>query len=99
MAGTSSSLDLPFHPDIGILDQRRRGLLCQVDQAATLQRGVFHSLVALQAAINRFLEEANQNPKPFRWNKDPRKIIAAVRGGQQALESLHSHDCWQGPFA
>jgi len=27
-----------------------------------LKRGVFHSIVALQAAINRFVKEANQNP-------------------------------------
>jgi transposase len=30
-----------------------------------LQRGVFHSLVDLQAAINRYLAEHNQAPKPF----------------------------------
>jgi hypothetical protein len=30
-----------------------------------LQRGVFHSLVDLQAAINRYLGEHNRKPKPF----------------------------------
>ena len=30
-----------------------------------LRRGVFHSLVDLQAAINRYLAEHNQSPKPF----------------------------------
>jgi len=54
-----------------------------------LKRGVFHSLVSLQAAIKRFLTEANENPRPFRWTKDPDKIIAAVRRGHQALDSLH----------
>jgi len=54
-----------------------------------LKRGVFHSLVALQAAIKRFLAEANANPKPFCWTKHPDKIIAAVRRGHQALDSLH----------
>ena len=54
-----------------------------------LKRGVFHSLVALQAAIKRFVAEANDNPRPFRWTKDPDKIIAAVRRGHQALDSLH----------
>ena len=53
-----------------------------------LKRGVFHSLVSLQAAINRFLTEANANPRPFRWTKDPDKIIAAVRRGHQA-DSIH----------
>jgi transposase len=54
-----------------------------------LKRGVFHSLVSLQAAINRFLDEANADPRPFRWTKDPDKIIAAVRRGHQALDSIH----------
>jgi transposase len=38
-----------------------------------LKRGVFHSLVDLQAAINRFLAEHNESPKPFVWTADPDK--------------------------
>ena len=56
-----------------------------------LKRGVFHSLVDLQAAINRFIAEANRNPKPFTWTADPDRVLAAVKRGKQALESLHSH--------
>ena len=29
-----------------------------------LKRGVFHSIVDLQAAINRFIEETSENPNP-----------------------------------
>ncbi|QGN00199.1 transposase (plasmid) [Methylocystis parvus] len=54
-----------------------------------LKRGVFHSVADLQAAINRFLEEHNGEPKPFTWTANPDKIIAAVRRGHQALDSLH----------
>jgi transposase len=54
-----------------------------------LKRGVFRSVVDLQAAINRFLAAYNQNPKPFSWTADPDKIIAAVRRGHQALDSIH----------
>jgi transposase len=54
-----------------------------------LQRGVFHSLVDLQAAINRFLAEHNRQPKPFVWTADPDRIIAAVKRGHQVLDSLH----------
>ncbi len=54
-----------------------------------LKRGVFHSVADLQAAINRFIAETNQNPKPFVWTKDPDKISAAVRRGHQALDSFH----------
>jgi hypothetical protein len=52
-----------------------------------LKRGVFHSVIDLQAAINRFLAEHNDNPKPFTWTADPNKIIAAVKRGHQALDS------------
>src|SRR5882672_8265440 len=56
-----------------------------------LKRGVFGSIVDLQTAINRFLRETNNDPKPFTWTADPHKIIAAVRRGHQTLDSLHSH--------
>ncbi len=54
-----------------------------------LKRSVFRSVVDLQAAINRFLEEHNEKPKPFIWKADPDKIIAAVRRGHQMLDSIH----------
>jgi transposase len=54
-----------------------------------LKRGVFHSLVDLQAAINRFIAEHNRQPKPFIWKADPDKIIAARNRGFQTLESIH----------
>ncbi len=54
-----------------------------------LKRGVFLSLVDLQAAINRFVAETNENPKSFSWTADPDKIIAAVKRGYQALDSIH----------
>jgi transposase len=54
-----------------------------------LKRGVFCSIVDLQTAINRFLEDTNENPKSFTWTADPDRIIAAVRRGHQALDSIH----------
>ena len=54
-----------------------------------LKRGVFRSIIDLQAAINRFLAETNDAPRPFTWTADPDKIIAAVRRGQQVLDSIH----------
>jgi hypothetical protein len=47
------------------------------------------SSVELQAAINRFIAETNNDPKPFIWTVDPDKIIAAVRRGFQTLDSIH----------
>jgi transposase len=54
-----------------------------------LKRGVFHSVADLQAAINRFVTQTNDDPKPFIWTADPNKIIAAVRRGHQVLDSFH----------
>ena len=54
-----------------------------------LQRGVFHSVVALQTAINDFVEQHNQTPKPFVWKADPKDIIAAVKRGHQTLQTIH----------
>ena len=54
-----------------------------------LLRGVFRSVVDLQAAIKRFLAETNADPRPFRWTKDPDDIMAAVKRGHQVLDSIH----------
>ena len=55
-----------------------------------LKHGVFHSVVDLQAAINRFIREYNAaDPKPFIWKAKPDDIIAARNRGFQTLESIH----------
>ena len=53
-----------------------------------LKRGVFSGIVDLQTAINRFLAEANECPKPFVWTADPDGIIEKVRRGREALAAL-----------
>ena len=52
-------------------------------------RGVFRGIVDLQAAINRYLAEINDNPQPFTWTADPDAIIERVRRAKQALKSIH----------
>ena len=54
-----------------------------------LKRGVFRSLDDLKAAIDRFVAETNADPKPFVWTAKPTRILAAVKRGKQALESIH----------
>ncbi len=54
-----------------------------------LKSGVFHSVVDLPPAINRFIKVHNQQPRPFVWRADPDEISAAVRRGHQTLESIH----------
>src|SRR5262249_51950098 len=62
-----------------------------------LKRGVFRSLVELQAAINRFIAETNHEPTPFVWTADPDKIIAAIesRAPSVRLDPLeHDPEKW-----
>ena len=41
-----------------------------------LRRGVFRSIAELQAAINHYLHEHNDDPKPFVWTKPAETILA-----------------------
>lgn len=41
-----------------------------------LRRGVFRSIADLQAAIHRYLNEHNDDPKPFVWTKPAETILA-----------------------
>ncbi len=54
-----------------------------------LKRGVFRSIVELQAAINRFVDEHNAEPRPFVWTADPDVVLGKVTRGTQALASVH----------
>ena len=54
-----------------------------------IRRGVFHSIVELQMAINDYLDQHNADPKPFAWTASASSIIDKVNRGKQALESLH----------
>ncbi len=55
-----------------------------------LKHGIFHTVVDLQAAINRFIAEHNETEaEHFTWSADLDKIIAARNRGFQTLESIH----------
>ena len=43
-----------------------------------LKRGVFRSILDLQAAINRYISEHNNDPKPFVWTKPAESILAKI---------------------
>ena len=43
-----------------------------------LKRGVFRSIVELQAAINRYLAEHNQAPRPFTWTRSADAILDRI---------------------
>ena len=48
-----------------------------------LERGVFRSVTELEIAIERFISEANAEPKPFVWTARPGRILAAVKRGNK----------------
>ena len=53
-----------------------------------LRRGVFSGIIDLQEAIDRFLAETNERPRPFVWTADADGIIERVRRGKAALAAL-----------
>jgi hypothetical protein len=88
MARAPSALDLPLHADL-VLMAAVEGFFAKLTRRR-LKNGVFHSVVDLQAAINRFIREYNAaSPKPFIWKANPDEIIAARNRGFQTLESIH----------
>ena len=76
LAHPASALDLPLHADLLLLANAVETFFATLTRRR-LQRGAFHSLVDLQAAINRYLTEHNV-PKPFIWTADPNRIIEKV---------------------
>ncbi|SDE54474.1 hypothetical protein SAMN04487779_10522 [Belnapia rosea] len=64
MAGAAPALDVPLHPCFRVVAEQR------------IRRGSFHSLVALQAVIKRYLAEHKANPKPFVCTATPTAILA-----------------------
>jgi hypothetical protein len=54
-----------------------------------LRRGDFASLVDLQAAINRYIAEHNDDPRPFVWTKPAKAIIDKFNRHEEAGDRLH----------
>jgi hypothetical protein len=65
------------------LDGSMKETAVSIRRGAQARRVQVDRRPALQAAINRFLAETNDAPRPFTWTSDPDKIIAAVRRGHK----------------
>jgi len=50
-----------------------------------LRRGVFNSVKELETKIDEFIDQHNDNPKPFVWTKSVSKILEKVDRARQAL--------------
>jgi hypothetical protein len=54
-----------------------------------IRRGVFRSIVDLQAAINAHLPEHNASPKPFVWIYSAAAILATFGRCTVTFDSVH----------
>ena len=88
MASAPPALGLPLHTPSCSWLNAIEGFFARLTQRR-LKPGVFPSLVALQQAINCFIDHHNQEPSPFIWKADPKAIIAAAKPGHQTLETIH----------
>jgi hypothetical protein len=53
-----------------------------------LKRGVFRSIVDLQAAIHHYITEHKDYPEPFTWTKPADQILAKVNGLNTSVTRL-----------
>jgi len=53
-----------------------------------IRRGIFHSVPDLIAAIETYLAAHNNDPQPFQWTASTAQILAKVRRGRVALETI-----------
>jgi hypothetical protein len=77
-------VDPPAHAVVLSVDEKS-----QIQALDRTQPGLPMVVADLQAAINRFVEETNSNPKPFVGAADPKRVLAAVKRGKEKLESIH----------
>ena len=59
-------MDLPLHPDVRLLDQRRRRVFLD-DHARKNPARVFKSVAELEDAITRYIKAHNKTSEPFVW--------------------------------
>ena len=54
------------------------------------RRGVFNSVKELDAAVNGYIDQHNQNPKPFIWTSKANDILAKFKRARRKLDKLQS---------
>ncbi len=54
-----------------------------------LRRGVFHSVPALVAALQEYLDTYNQEPTPFVWTAKANDVLMKVKRARNKLSSLN----------
>jgi hypothetical protein len=55
-----------------------------------LRRGVFRSVLELIEALDDYVDQHNENPKPFIWTAKANDILAKVLRAKDTLHNGHS---------
>jgi hypothetical protein len=55
-----------------------------------LRRGVFRDVMELVEAIDAYVDQHNENPKPFIWTASANDILEKVKRARRALVNVQS---------
>ena len=55
-----------------------------------IRRGIFKSVTDLVAAIEAYIQQHNNNPKPFVWTAKAEDIIAKYRRAKAVLDKVQT---------
>lgn len=55
-----------------------------------IRRGIFTSVTDLVAAIEAYIQQHNNNPKPFVWTAKAEDIIAKYRRAKAVLDKVQT---------
>ena len=55
-----------------------------------IRRGTFTSVAKLEAAIQAYIEEHNQNPRAFKWTAKADEILEKVRRARAVLDKMQT---------
>src|SRR5215472_16072231 len=83
-----SSLPAPLHPHWFVVAKSNRTRFAEIT-AKRIRRGTFRSVKELIAAIEGYIRENNNNPKPFVWTATPKSILKKLRKYKDILDTAH----------
>lgn len=55
-----------------------------------IRRGTFHNVKELEATIHGYIEQHNQDPRPFVWTATPERIVEKFRRARATLDKMQS---------
>ena len=82
-------LQVPLHADIFVLDEPRRTLLCRFDRQRD-PSGSFGSMAELVRDIKAYLNDRNQNPRPYTWKAEGAAILEKINRARAALDKVEA---------